>query len=110
MLRSSYFWRLYLGFLALLALALAGAWVLGSRELIDASLSRSKAQLAQRAQALRGTALEILRRGEVRGEAGLLPALVEPELRASVLRRDGLVLADSRESPRALPSGAGSAT
>jgi len=102
-IRARFLWKLYAGYAAVILLSVVTIGVLVTRQITESSMAEIRNELEEKARLLREIALDAL----LSGEAGDLQARVarvgadNPE-RLTVIRRDGLVLADSRRDPESM--------
>jgi len=102
-IRGRFLWKLYAGYAAVILLSVLTIGLLVTRQITENSMAEIRNQLEDKAYLLHQIALEALRRGE----AGDLQARVaelavhNPE-RSTVIRADGVVLADSLRDPRSM--------
>ena len=102
LLRRSFpnFWKVFGSYVLLVSIALAVAWLVGSRQLTQAATQRIEAELEAQAQLIREIVLPRLRERNEQGMQELVNGL-RPRVptRFTIVRRDGVVLADSDELP-----------
>jgi two-component system phosphate regulon sensor histidine kinase PhoR len=102
-IRGRFLWKLYAGYAAVILLSVLTIGLLVTRQITENSMAEIRNELDDKAFLLRQIALDALRTGE----AGDLQARVaevaahNPE-RLTVIRGDGLVLADSLRDPRSM--------